>query len=308
MATSLIRRLAAPAPVRPETLNVAPDLLGIPLATPARRAAAIAIDFVVLALLSASGASWIAAGIAATVFQLRRRQPVEGLRRNPWLWLALAVLVFLALQQAVGLIGDWVDARNPSHRAAPSAQAPVADDEDDDVGLATLVASGTVAGAGAPAASMAASATLPPEVVLAARVARLEAELAEARKPATERWRDDLRKRLRRLGVGFGWAAFYFTLLPYGWQGRTLGKRLLGLRIVGLAGAPLDLLTCFGRYGGYAAAMATGGVGFAQILWDPNRQAIQDKIAHTVVVDERLARAGAPRPAVPLESAREETA
>ena len=33
--------------------------------------------------------------------------------------------------------------------------------------------------------------------------------------------------------------------------------------------------------------MATGGLGFLQILWDPNRQAIQDKTAHTVVVDLR---------------------
>jgi len=305
MATSLLRRLAAPAPVRPETLNVAPDLLGMPLATPARRAAAIAVDFVVLALLSASGAFWIAAGIAAAVFQLRRRQPEQGLRRSAWLWLALAVLVFLALQQAAGIVGRWVDARVPSHAAAASSAA----DEDDDDALAALAASDRAASAAA-AGATAASAfpPLPSQAVLAARVARLEAELAEARKPAAERWRDDLLKRLRRLGVGFGWAAFYFTLLPYGWQGRTVGKRLLGLRIVGLTGRPLGLLTCFGRYGGYAAAMATGGVGFAQILWDPNRQAIQDKIAHTVVVDARTSRASAPQAAVALEGAPEESA
>jgi len=302
MAISLLRRLAAPAPVRPETLNVAPDLLGMPLATPARRAAAIAIDFVVLALFSASGAFWIAAGIAAAVFQLRRRQPAEGPRRNIWLWLALAVLVFMALQQAAGIVGRWVDARTPSTHAATST--PPGADEDDDEALAALVANDVAAsatGASAPA-------SLPPQAVLAARVARLEAELAEARKPATERWRDDLLKRLRRLGVGFGWAAFYFTLLPYGWQGRTVGKRLLGLRIVALTARPLGVLTCFGRYGGYAAAMATGGVGFLQILWDPNRQAIQDKIAHTVVVETRTMPSGAPQAAGLLEDVPEETA
>jgi hypothetical protein len=302
MSTSSLRRLTAPSSVRPETLNVATELLGMPLATPARRAAAIAVDFVVLALLSATGAFWIVAGIAATVFQLRRRQPAQGLRRNVWLWLLLALLVFLALQQAADIAGRWIDARTPSLPAAAAAD----DDEEDEAVLARALAEAAAASGGVAVASSAPA--LPPQAVLAARVARLEGELAEARKPAAQRWRDDLLKRLRRVGVGFGWAAFYFTLLPFAWQGRTVGKRLLGLRIVELTGRPLTVLTCFGRYGGYAAAMATGGVGFAQILWDANRQAIQDKIAHTVVVDERKARATAPQAALPLDAAGKESA
>jgi hypothetical protein len=317
MATPTLRRLAAPAAVRPETLNVAPALLGVPLATPARRAAAIAIDFGVLALLSASGAFWLAAGTAATVFQLRRRQPAQGLRRNLWLWLALAVLVFLGAQQAADLAGRWVGAHAPADVAARAGN----DDEDDDplarpdavatpeipATSATPAIGATGASAAAAAAAASGTAPLPSQAVLAARVARLEAELAEAHKPAAQRWRDEALRRLHRLGVGFGWAAFYFTLLPFAWQGRTVGKRLLGLRIVELTGRPLTVLGCFGRYGGYAAAMATGGVGFLQILWDSNRQAIQDKIAHTVVVDERRASAAAPQATpVALEAAREE--
>ena len=38
-----------------------------------------------------------------------------------------------------------------------------------------------------------------------------------------------------------------------------------------------------GRAGGYAAGLATGTLGFLQIYWDPNQQAIHDKIAGTVV-------------------------
>lgn len=93
------------------------------------------------------------------------------------------------------------------------------------------------------------------------------------------------------LGVGVGWAMAYFTLVPYWLHGQTLGKKLLGLQVVELTGRPLTLLLCFSRYGGYAAGLATGTFGFAQILWDPNRQAIQDKIAHTVVLDTRAQRA-----------------
>ncbi len=44
------------------------------------------------------------------------------------------------------------------------------------------------------------------------------------------------------------------------------------------------MLDCFGRYGGYGAGFATGLLGFLQVYWDPNRQAIQDKISATVVI------------------------
>ena len=85
----------------------------------------------------------------------------------------------------------------------------------------------------------------------------------------------------------------YMVLLESLWSGQTVGKRLFGLRVVELTGKPLTLMTSFGRYGGYAAGMATGGLGFAQVLWDANRQAVQDKLAHTVVVDLRRAGTGA---------------
>ena len=86
------------------------------------------------------------------------------------------------------------------------------------------------------------------------------------------------------LGLSFGWAAIYFSTLTAWWNGQTLGKRLLGLKVVGLDGKPLDLWGSFGRYGGYGAGLATGLLGFLQIFWDQNRQAIQDKISETVVI------------------------
>ena len=46
-------------------------------------------------------------------------------------------------------------------------------------------------------------------------------------------------------------------------------------------------MSSFSRFGGYAAGLATGLLGFLQILWDPNRQGIQDQIAGTVVIRER---------------------
>jgi hypothetical protein len=89
------------------------------------------------------------------------------------------------------------------------------------------------------------------------------------------------------LGLGFGWAAFYFTVFGAWCKGQTPGKRLLKIRIVRLNGTDMNLWESFGRYAGYCAGLATGLLGFLQIYWDPNRQAIQDKISETLVLDLR---------------------
>ncbi|MCG9714935.1 RDD family protein [Shewanella insulae] len=90
---------------------------------------------------------------------------------------------------------------------------------------------------------------------------------------------------LNDLGLGFGWAAFYFTIFTAWFDGQTLGKKLLNIRVVPLDASSISLWDAFGRYGGYGAGFATGLLGFLQIYWDANRQAIQDKISETVVID-----------------------
>lgn len=91
-------------------------------------------------------------------------------------------------------------------------------------------------------------------------------------------------------GIGFGWAALYFTALTGLLKGQTLGKKLLGIKIIKLDGSAMTTWESFGRYGGYGAGIATGLMGFLQIYWDPNRQAIQDKISETLVIDIRASR------------------
>ncbi|HYW06772.1 MAG TPA: RDD family protein [Longimicrobium sp.] len=96
-----------------------------------------------------------------------------------------------------------------------------------------------------------------------------------------------LRHLLDDLGIGFGWTGLYFTAFTALWRGQTPGKRLFGVRVVRLDGEPLTMWGSFERFGGYAAGLVTGLLGFAQVLWDRNRQAIHDKISETVVVRER---------------------
>jgi len=59
------------------------------------------------------------------------------------------------------------------------------------------------------------------------------------------------------------------------------------LRVVELTGKPMTAMRAFKRCGGYSAGLPTGLFGFTQMSRGPNRQAIQGKTAHTVVIDLR---------------------
>ena len=95
-----------------------------------------------------------------------------------------------------------------------------------------------------------------------------------------------LTSRIDSLGFGFGWWTLYFAILMPWMKGQTPGKRILGVRVVRLDGNPVTAWHAFERAGGYAAGVATGTLGFLQIYWDANRQAIHDKVAGTVVIRE----------------------
>ena len=101
---------------------------------------------------------------------------------------------------------------------------------------------------------------------------------------------DRLRELVDVLGFGFGWASLYLTVALSTWNGRTVGKRLMGVRVLRLDGQPITWWVAFERAGGYAAGFATGLLGFAQVYWDGNRQAIHDRIVGTVVVREGVPR------------------
>jgi len=259
--------------VTPDDLNVAPELLGAPLARPMQRLLAIGIDVSILAALSNFGNFWLIAGLALLAL-VHLRDPLAGRapQRKWFLWTVAAGLLAFGAQQA------WVTGRLV-HR-----------DTGEDALEAAAVA---LAAASAPANGLViegvASAVpiLTPLQAAEARVAVLQAQLAEARKPRSFNLGERVMSWADEVGLGLGWAIVYFALLPVRWNGQTIGKRLLGLRVVELTGKPMTAMRAFKRYGGYAAGIATGMFGFAQVLWDPNRQAIQDKTAHTVVIDLR---------------------
>lgn len=85
-------------------------------------------------------------------------------------------------------------------------------------------------------------------------------------------------------GSAVGLWSIYFTVTLTLFRGFTVGKRLMGIKVIRLDGEPMTWWSAFERGGGYVAGIATGLLGFAQIYWDPNRQCVHDKIVGTVVV------------------------
>lgn len=99
----------------------------------------------------------------------------------------------------------------------------------------------------------------------------------------------------------------YFGLSTWIWNGRTLGKRIMKIRVVSLVHDHMSLWHSIERALGYGAAALEFGFGFFQFFIHPNRRTVQDRIAETIVVSERVAHAVRSRAAEPA-AAREDTA
>ena len=85
----------------------------------------------------------------------------------------------------------------------------------------------------------------------------------------------------------------YFGLATYWGNGKTPGKWLCKIRVVSLVEERITLWTAIERALGYGASALELGFGFLQYFLHPNCRTVHDRIAETIVVDERRARAAA---------------
>jgi uncharacterized RDD family membrane protein YckC len=77
----------------------------------------------------------------------------------------------------------------------------------------------------------------------------------------------------------------YYVICEGRPQGQTLGKKALGIRVVRKAnGAPLGYGLAIGRLLARFVNFFTLGIGLLWAAWDPQHQALHDKIAGTLVV------------------------
>lgn len=311
--------------VTPYAFTVSPELLGQPLASPARRGVAMLIDVFLIAVLSGLSALLLAGFLALTFFKAGNR--LKQQKRFNFVRLTFRGLsAFLIFAIVFTIVADFEE----THESVLSPIAQTQENKDTMRSLLDLAAvlidvscNGDnecllkyAEGAAIGAAAM----KIPIEDINATTsdiVAQKQwtdeskslfmdkfintlneernaytddiIEIVEAIEPAEQSSRvhsilEWVKGIMSDLGLSLGWAALYFSVFTAWWRGQTIGKRIVGIEVVKLDGNYPSLWESFGRYGGYGAGFATGLLGFLQIYWDPNRQAIQDKISETLVL------------------------
>ncbi|WP_027670708.1 RDD family protein [Rheinheimera baltica] len=300
--------------VTPHDFAVNTSLFGLTLARPWRRALAISIDGVFIALLAGGGVTFFTPLYLYLVWRCHALQNIK--RRNILLLLMPLMLVFaytennnvdedtvmdiasaIELSTAAIAIGNNCDekcADTKANELISALQNEQLSNSQAEETLTDLLANSVLS-----AEQQQQKLTL---------LQQLRATLSDARQllvqqapsetsaaPAKLNWWQKLQQSdhsvmkwaqgiLADLGISFGWAVAYLTVFTSWNNGQTPGKKLLGIKVVQLDNKPLSLWGAFGRQGGYSAGLATGLLGFFQIYWDPNRQAIQDKLADTLVL------------------------
>ncbi|GBL05917.1 RDD family protein [Glaciecola sp. KUL10] len=331
--------------VTPYAFTVSNTLLGRPLASPKRRALAILIDFVLIALISTTSALLFAAFVSIIFFRAGRHSQQNGvgkaflvmLRGLGALMLFLVVYAFISgyndeadnllldgkfsettivdtahsfsIQQCEGELecvetllashfeyysgseldtGEKIKALDKLLAKSQLAEAQISELRDK---YSVLYESGVVEKSESNSTEQVLIDTAQADEIRSEALDEMQKAITEAGYAETKH--DENKSQsifefftelITDFGLGLGWAALYFSVLTAWFNGQTIGKRLLGIQVVRLDGRVPNLWESFGRYGGYGAGLATGLSGFLQLYWDPNRQAIQDKISETLVL------------------------
>lgn len=105
--------------------------------------------------------------------------------------------------------------------------------------------------------------------------------------------------------IGVAWFAVQIVYFAGGWwlAGTTLGMALLGLRVVGPGGVRLGPARAVVRLIGLWLSIALLFLGFLPVLVDRRRRALQDFLAHTLVLDTFDAGSPAGVASVPADAA-----
>jgi uncharacterized RDD family membrane protein YckC len=86
-------------------------------------------------------------------------------------------------------------------------------------------------------------------------------------------------------GVGGLLWFVYETVLVAKWEGYTVGKKVVGIRVVPTSGHEVNLLKAFIRAVAQILSTLPLFLGYLWMLWDDKSQTWHDKIADTYVVE-----------------------
>ncbi len=253
--------------VREEKLAVAPEVLGLALAAPWRRLGAILIDMLCIGVLSwlSGPVLGIASGVMLAVLFGNQASAPVALRLFRWICRGLG-LILVGL--SILALGHW------SFLQSETFNLEVLQGTEESVAMKRNIWV-------EPNASYNQLRESTKE--LQKQVDELKKEV-EIERQHSRTWLGRARGFVGALGVTFGWSGVYFTLCAGLLNGRTPGKLLWGIRAAKINGNAFTFMDGFVRHGGYIAGIAMGLLGFAKVLWEPNRQAVQDSMAATVVV------------------------
>lgn len=246
--------------VTDEPLQVSPDLLGLPLASPTRRLVAFAVDYLVLlvpslllAVAVSVAAIWVrdpgAAHALFTVF--RHEEPGQPERVAALRELAY----FLEKHHAAGLPRELEEAMAGDRAEAVNEVLRRAD----------------------------------VMVTFAPGSHREDAAVDKAAAPNTEAtpmihiWLEQLIPPALRAVTLYGVGALYFAAFT-ALGGATLGKRLVGIRVVRLDGHRLNFVESLERFIGYLHIPGSLFLDLRDLWRDPNRRLPHDRVVHTAVV------------------------
>jgi uncharacterized RDD family membrane protein YckC len=291
--------------ITPYAFKIDQALLGLPLASPTRRALAMVID-VALIFLAAKISAAVIAFVAAMAFYKGTAQKYLPTMSTVWrrvLKITAASILFISSLSVLAIAIDFFEDDTAIQGIRIKRETPLNAEEKQQINTyLTQTAPSQNCNQTCQSNALANLVAQVPQLAEIdefdnAQVARLllkvmveadeltaepeDAPVKAAPVNSILQWGKGI---IQDLGLGFGWAAVYFTLFSLLWRGQTPGKKLCNIRVVALSGEDLSLWDAFGRYGGYGAGFATGLLGFLQVYWDPNRQAIQDKISATVVI------------------------
>lgn len=253
--------------VTAEALGAAPVVLGLPLAEPWRRLAAMIVDLAAVGVLSLLSGPWLglATGTMLIVLFGNSGDAPLVLKAVRLVCRVLGAIIVLLSTLALGHVSLL---RQSGLELEVFTGRPPIPAMTETVYVAPDASAGELRSATAK---------------LEKQVDALKAENLRLQETSGS-WLNQSRAFANTLGVTFGWSGVYFTLLAGAFSGRTLGKMLLRIRAVKTNGTPFTFFDAFVRHGGYIAGIAMGFTGFLRLLWEPNRQAVEDRIASTVVI------------------------
>ena len=234
----------------PASFAVDPSLAGSRLPSPRRRAAAFAVDYLLLLVPT------LATAIGFAAFALRFADPVgyQAVRTAIFAFPAEPAAEHELWRDLVPVL-TRIEADGLPAAVAADVEAGALDRAADRMRDLELFVTLDVGGAE--------SKPLPPKTVRLA-VERLI--------PSSV-----------RTAALFFVPAIYFAVATSVW-GTTIGKRLFGLRVARLDGHRLSLFDSMERFGAYFGILGTLGLGLLDLWKDPNRRLGHDRAVDTVVV------------------------